>query len=321
MKAKRTISTIITIAMLLSLFVVPVHAASKFTDVADTAYYVNSVAWAVDKAITTGKTETTFAPNEQCTKAQIITFLWRAFGSPEPDIEKINSDEYIHYENNNPFTDLDGSEYYFKAAQWAFTSDMVPGNMAFNPNEPCSRKFAVLYMHITAGSPEVSSFPNFTDAPDGRQFRQAMAWAVDKGITNGTTETTFSPETICTRAQIVTFLYRYLGNQQTTQQTTTQQATGKTAQQIAEEESGMSLEGWVQLPNGTWFLGELPAGAGDTTGSTTQSQPKGPETTTRDLTPEEKEAWAEAAARTADVSKGMGQFEFDEEGGYYYYEW
>lgn len=288
--------------MLLSLFVVPVHAASNFTDVAADAYYANSVAWAVDKGITAGKTETTFAPNEQCTKAQIITFLWRAFGSPEPDVEKIN--EVMTFPNNNPFKDLDGSEYYFKAAQWAFTNDMVPGNMDFNPNEPCSRKYAVLYMHITAGSPEVSNFPNFTDAPDGRQFRQAMAWAVDKGITNGTTETTFSPETICTRAQIVTFLYRYLADkqdtQQTTQQTVTQDGPG----------DGLGTEGWIQLPNGGWYKGTIPEEP-DVVPPT-----NGPKTSNRELT-EEENARAAKAAHAAQQGKGL---KFDEEGGFWYSE-
>lgn len=216
MKAKRTISTIITIGMLLSLFVVPAHAASKFTDVADTAYYANSVVWAVNKGITTGKTDTTFAPNEQCTKAQIITFLWRAFGSPEPEVEKINA--IIEFPNNNPFTDLDGTEYYFKAAQWAFTQEIVLTD-EFNGDQPCTRQYAMRYMYITAGRPEQTNYVQFSDLPNEPGLRSAIYWGVNNGITNGTTETTFSPETICTRAQIVTFLYRYLGNDQTTQQT------------------------------------------------------------------------------------------------------
>lgn len=202
--------------MLLSLFVVPVHAASNFTDVAATAYYANPVAWAVEKGITAGKTGTTFAPNEQCTKAQILTFLWRAVGSPEPDVAKIN--ELMTFPNNNPFKDLDGSEYYFKAAQWAFTQNMTTGNADFNPNTPCTRVYAVFYMHVLEGQPQPNKYTMFDDNPNNPMFNAAVSWAVEKGITNGTTATTFSPETICTRAQIVTFLYRYLGNQQTPSQ-------------------------------------------------------------------------------------------------------
>lgn len=293
--------------MLLSLFVVPVHAASKFTDVADTAYYANSVVWAVNKGITTGKTDTIFAPNEQCTKAQIITFLWRAFGSPEPtesDFER--ADALQAYPNHNPFTDLNGSEYYFKAAQWMYyTLDLGIGSSPFNGNEPCTRKYAVMYMWTTAGSPDVSTFPNFTDAPDGVAFRKAMAWAVDKGITNGTTETTFSPETICTRAQIVTFLYRYLGNNQVTQQTTAESLQSETG-----------LAGWKQSPNGTWYLGDHDPNISASTPAA--SQPTGPISSREDLTDEQLDRAGEAARK---IYAGESQLKWDEEGGFYYYEW
>ena len=222
---KKFLALLSLLALLASLtvtaFATPV---SNFTDVAANAYYVDSVAWAVNKGITTGKTATTFAPNEQCTKAQIITFLWRAFGSPEPDVEKIN--ELMDFPNNNPFKDLNGSEYYFKAAQWAFTQGLTSGNADFNPNEPCTRVFAVWYMHITAGKPEPSKYTNFDDKPNHPTLNAAVSWAVEKGITNGTTATTFSPETICTRAQIVTFLYRYLGINTPTSNTDTGIDTG-----------------------------------------------------------------------------------------------
>lgn len=270
MKAKRTVSAIISIAMLLSLFVVPVHAVSNFTDVAATAYYANPVAWAVEKGITAGKTGTTFAPNEQCTKAQILTFLWRAVGSPEPDVAKIN--ELMTFPNNNPFKDLDGSEYYFKAAQWAFTQNMTTGNADFNPNTPCTRVYAVFYMHVLEGQPQPNKYTMFDDNPNNPMFNAAVSWAVEKGITNGTTATTFSPETICTRAQIVTFLYRYLGNNQTTQQAPIQETpsqpnhpTGVTwrtdgmtdeEMQRQAEKSGAILRGEAQLlidENGNYY--------------------------------------------------------------------
>lgn len=296
MKAKRTVSAIISIAMLLSLFVVPVHAASNFTDVADSAYYANSVAWAVSKGITTGKTETTFAPNEQCTKAQILTFLWRAVGSPEPDVAKIN--ELMTFPNNNPFTDLDGSEYYFKAAQWAFTQNMTTGNADFNPDTPCTRVYAVFYMHILEGQPQPNKYTMFDDNPNNPMLNAAVSWAVEKGITNGTTDTTFSPETICTRAQIVTFLYRYLGNNQNTQQTTIQQTTA--SEDTLTEADKKAMEQAIapgQAPGG--YVNSIP---GVTFG------PEG-------LTEEQRQRQAE---KSGAILRGEAQLLIDENGNYYY---
>lgn len=272
MKTKRAISAIISIAMLLSFSVITVHAESKFVDVVPDAYYANSVAWAVDKEITAGKTETTFAPNETCTKAQIITFLWRAYTSPKVEL-------------NNPFNDLNGNEYYYKAAQWAYTKGMVSDGL-FNGNEPCKRSDAVLFMWIASNKPTPSTEVNFTDVSSTLHNVSAISWAVEQGITNGTSETTFSPETICTRAQIVTFLYRNFVNQQA-------------------------------------------ASGGSITSSGSQQQPggvKGPTANSeRPLTPEERAAATDAAAAQAKIAQETGnQFaglKFDEEGGFYYYEY
>ena len=163
-------------------------AAPSFTDVAATAYYSAPVQWAVGKGITTGTTATTFSPNNTCTRAQIITFLYRAAGSPEP-------------KGSGAFTDVDASAYYAKAAQWAAEQGMASGS-TFSPNAPCTRMMAVEFMWKQAGSPDADAAA-FTDASS-----PAVDWAVSAGVTTGVTASTFAPDNTCTRAQIVTFLYR-----------------------------------------------------------------------------------------------------------------
>lgn len=165
-----------------------------FTDVADSAYYAAPVAWAVENGITSGTTTTTFSPNATCTTAQILTFLWRAKGSPEPTSK------------TNTFTDIKESDYYYKAALWAKENGLISGT-TFNGSTPCTRAATVTYLWKLAGSPSAAS-ASFTDVPVTAKYSQAVAWAVSKGVTSGTSATTFSPDTTCTRAQIVTFLYR-----------------------------------------------------------------------------------------------------------------
>lgn len=159
-----------------------------FTDIAPGAYYTEPVAWALERKITTGTTATTFSPDQTCTRAQIITFLWRAAGSPEP-------------ETLSSFSDVDAEQYYAKAAAWAGENGMADGDR-FYPDDPCSRLMAVEFMWNQAGSPQ-APLAQFTDVSSG-----AVNWALEAGVTTGTGETTFSPDTICTRGQIVTFLYR-----------------------------------------------------------------------------------------------------------------
>lgn len=168
-------------------------AAPVFTDVAKDAYYADAVAWAVEKGITTGKTETTFVPNETCSTAHILTFLWRANGSPEPTIE-------------NPFTDVKESDYFYKAALWAHEKELVSGNV-FTASAPCTRGQTMLYLYLLAGSPAAEPTA-FTDVAADSVYNRAISWAVTQGITTGKTETTFAPDEICTRGHIVTFLYR-----------------------------------------------------------------------------------------------------------------
>lgn len=164
-----------------------------FTDVATSAYYADAVTWAVEKNITSGTSGTTFSPDTTCTTAQILTFLWRANGSPEPTLA-------------NPFQDVSDKDYFAKAALWAHETALVSGD-TFDGSAPCTRSMTVTYLWKLAGSP-VSPGGGFTDVSTDAEYAQAVSWAVAQTITSGTSATTFSPDATCTRGQIVTFLYR-----------------------------------------------------------------------------------------------------------------
>ena len=166
---------------------------SNFSDVKADDYFAGPVQWAVEKGITSGTSATTFSPYENCTTAQILTFLWRASGSPKPTTA-------------NPFSDVESGDYYADAAVWAYEKGMVSGT-AFGGNTPCTRSMAVTYMWKAAGSPGAKA-ASFTDVSAEAEYAGAVAWAVEQGVTSGTSDTTFSPDDICTRGQIVTFLYR-----------------------------------------------------------------------------------------------------------------
>ena len=167
---------------------------NPFEEIQEGNYFYYAVLWAVNKGITKGTTDTTFSPYNTCTTANIITFLWRASGSPEPA-------------GANPFRDVSAGSYYEKAAVWASEKGMVSGD-TFNGNSPCTRAAVMKYLWILAGKPSAGDSP-FTDVPNSADYAQAVAWAVQRGVTNGKTETTFAPNETCTRGQIVTFLYRY----------------------------------------------------------------------------------------------------------------
>lgn len=165
----------------------------NFSDVPYGAYYFWAVDWAFSKGIASGVGNGTFMPNQTCTTAQILTMLYRANGSPEPT-------------GNNPFGDVTSRDYFYKAAVWAYSKGLVSGEK-LNPNVPCTRSMVVTYLWKLAGAPSANS-SNFTDVPVNADYAQAVAWAVEQGITSGTSATTFSPDLTCTRGQIVTFLYR-----------------------------------------------------------------------------------------------------------------
>lgn len=167
----------------------------KFTDMEAGAFYLNGVAWAVNSGVTTGKTATTFAPNENCTHGQILTFLWRAAGEPESSA-------------TTPFA-MNGGEYYYGAAKWAYEKGMIGAD--FEHGTSCTRADAVNYIWQAAGKGAASYDGRFTDIPVNSPYATAVAWAVANGVTTGATATTFNPGKICNRGEIVTFLYRYFG--------------------------------------------------------------------------------------------------------------
>ena len=173
-------------------------AAARFTDVPFDAYYQSAVGWAVSHGVTGGVTETTFAPSNPCTRAQAVTFLWRAAGSPAPK------------STVNPFVDMKPGAYYYDAVLWAVENGITKGttDTTFSPNATCSRAQIVTFLWRSQKSPAAGTVNPFTDVAAGTYYNNAVLWAVKNGITGGTTATTFSPNNNCTRAQIVTFLYR-----------------------------------------------------------------------------------------------------------------
>ena len=170
----------------------------SFTDVADKAYYRDAVAWAVENGITKGTTATTFSPNATCTRAQAVTFLWRTAGSPKPETRTM------------PFTDVPAGSYYYDAVLWAVENGITKGtsDTTFSPDATCSRAQIVAFLWRSEKSPAAGTVNPFTDVKSDAYYADAVLWAVKEDVTKGTTSTTFSPNADCTRAQIVTFLYR-----------------------------------------------------------------------------------------------------------------
>ena len=171
-----------------------------FNDVKDDAFYKTAVDWAVENGVTSGVSDTLFAPDATCTRAQVVTFLWRAAGSPEPT--KIG----------NTFTDVKSDAYYYKAVLWALEKGITSGTSAttFAPDATVSRAQTVTFQWRMAGSSKADGTNAFTDVPTDSYYKDAVLWASKNGVTSGTSATTFAPENGCTRGQIVTFLYRQM---------------------------------------------------------------------------------------------------------------
>ena len=172
------------------------ESTAAFADVKKDAYYFDAVAWAVKNQITAGTSATEFSPDAPCTRAQIVTFLWRAAGCPEP-------------KTGSSFSDVPAGSYYAKAVAWAVEKGITTGtgNGRFSPDAVCTRAQAVTFLYRALGKPTGSS-AKFSDVPAGSYYADAVNWAVENNVTNGTGAATFSPNMDCTRAQIVTFLYR-----------------------------------------------------------------------------------------------------------------
>ena len=170
---------------------------NPFADVANSAYYVDAVEWMLKREVTQGTTETTFSPNLNCTRAQIVTFLWRAAGSPEP-------------KGTVSFADVPAGSYYAKAVAWAVENGITggTGDGLFSPDAACTRAQSAAFLYRAAGSPTVSGSAGFSDVAADAYYAQAVAWAKEHGITDGIGGGLFGSANDCTRAQIAAFLWR-----------------------------------------------------------------------------------------------------------------
>lgn len=175
-----------------------VAAVGAFSDVSPDAYYAQAVTWATDSDIVTGTGGGLFSPERPCTTGEIVMCLWRAAGRPEPTEE-------------NPFQDVSPSHYYYQAALWAYENGLIEGE-SFSAAEPCTRAMVVTYLWGMDGRPYALT-DVFSDVPPDAAYAQAVAWAVDSGITEGNDGGLFEPDSICSRGQIVTFLYRYMAKE------------------------------------------------------------------------------------------------------------
>ena len=184
----------------LSTFVATTQKTLSFTDVKESDYYYEPVKWAVEKGITVGTSDTTFSPDASCTRAQMVTFLWRAAGSPKASVSTC------------AFTDVDKDAYYYEALLWAVENGITNGtsDTTFSPDDSCTRGQMATFLYRNAKSPAVSGSHAFNDVKADAYYNNAVIWAAAEGITKGTSDTTFSPDADCTRGQMVTFLYRYL---------------------------------------------------------------------------------------------------------------
>ena len=168
-----------------------------FLDVNASSYYYDAVLWAVSHGITKGKTDTSFDPSGSCTRAQMVTFLWRYAGCPAPS-------------SINPFADVNNEAYYYNAVIWAVEQGITNGktNNFFSPNESVSRAQAITFLYRMCGSVSVDSNNPFSDVVHNSYYEDAVSWGVKESITNGKSSTIFAPNDYCSRAQIVTLLYR-----------------------------------------------------------------------------------------------------------------
>ena len=202
----------------------------SFTDVADpSAYYYKPVYWAVEKEITNGVAPNRFEPDTPCTRAQIVTFLWRNAGQPDPELEE------------NPFHDVDDDAYYLKAVLWAVEQGITQGTAegVFSPDQICTRAHCVTFLWRAEGEADDGNRSNFQDVPEKSYYGASVFWALKNGITNGTSVSAFSPAQTCTRGQTMTFLYRSkLDQREKDQLDESEQAAGVFAAPVANGTSG-----------------------------------------------------------------------------------
>ena len=178
---------------------IPAEPVGNFVDVPTGEWYTEAVRWAVKTGVTTGVDETHFAPDEGCTRAQAVTFLWRAAGKPEPTVTEC------------AFVDVDVNEYYYKAVLWAVETGVTTGTDAthFEPEAVCTRAHIVTFLYrALEGSVSETAANPFEDVPVGEWYTDAVLWAAENGVTTGVDENHFDPDGTCIRSQIVTFIYR-----------------------------------------------------------------------------------------------------------------
>ncbi|MGN0267255.1 MAG: S-layer homology domain-containing protein, partial [Lachnospiraceae bacterium] len=178
---------------------------NPFVDVSEEDYYYDAVLWAVHNGITVGKDETHFEPKANCTRAQVVTFLWRTMGEPEPETTE------------NPFVDVAADAYYHDAVLWAYENGITVGidSTHFAPGDTVTRCQFVAFLHRNEGEPEPKTTENpFVDVSESKYYYNAVLWAYENGITVGKDETHFAPDKTCTRAEVVTFLYRTYGEEE-----------------------------------------------------------------------------------------------------------
>ena len=204
MKKRQMLGLALALCLACTLLVPTAAAANGFSDVPGDAYYADAVGWAVEKEITNGTTKTTFSPADACTRAQMATFLFRLNGSHSVDTK-------------NHFQDVKSDAYYYDAVLWAETMGITSGvsATAFAPKDTVTRAQAVTMLYRYAGSPPADGAIPFSDVPAGAYYADAVAWGAETGVVAGTSSTTFSPKDPCTRAQIVTLLYRFMGSANT----------------------------------------------------------------------------------------------------------
>lgn len=220
---RRLLTLIMAVIMVVGSLPATTLAATKagnFTDVDSNDYFYNPVKWAIEKKVTSGTTATTFSPKDDCTRGQIVTFLYKA-GNGSP------------FSNAKTFSDVKKGKYYYDPVSWAVSKNITSGTSSttFSPNQSCTRAQAVTFLWRFAGSPNATT-SKFIDVKEGKYYYTAVSWAVSKGITAGTSETEFSPNQICTRAQIVTFLYKSFENNDKNNKETNNQSSSKSEKNI-----------------------------------------------------------------------------------------
>ena len=196
---KRIITILLALTMLMTMICAAVVAeGNAFADVPEKAFFYEAVNWAQEEGITQGMHDGLFHPDELCNRAQVVTFLWRLEGRPTVS-------------GRNHFIDVEQGSWYADAVQWAVVQKITQGmgENTFQPNTICNRGQIVTFLWRYAGKPTSDSENPFADVSEDAFYYEAVKWAVENGITNGLTDTTFGPDVPCNRAQVVTFLYRY----------------------------------------------------------------------------------------------------------------